>query len=81
MSTIPSVKVSSKNQISIPNVVRKRLNIKAGDNLLVDIHDGVIILIPKPSDYTVHMKGLYKEIWEKSDSTNYLNAERNSWTD
>ncbi len=81
MSGILSVKVSSRNQIAIPSAVRKRLNIKAGDNLLVDIQDGVILLIPKPSDYTSHMRGLYKEIWERSSSEKYLSNERNAWTE
>ncbi len=81
MSIPLSVKVSSRHQIAIPSTVRKSLNIKAGDNLLVDVQDGVIVLIPKPSNYTSQMKGLYKEIWEKSNSENYLSNERDSWKD
>jgi AbrB family looped-hinge helix DNA binding protein len=74
-----SVKVSSRFQIAIPSAVRKRLDIQAGDRLLVDVQDDVIILVPKPSDYTEQMKGLYKEIWEKQDSDQYLNDEREAW--
>lgn len=81
MNKTLSVKVSSKHQIAIPSAVRKSLDIKAGDNLLVDVQDGVIVLIPKPTDYTKQMNGLYKEIWEKSDSGNYLTEERASWTE
>jgi AbrB family looped-hinge helix DNA binding protein len=74
-----SVKVSSRYQIAIPSAVRKRLDIQAGDRLLVDVQDDVIVLVPKPSNYTEQMKGLYKEIWEKQDSDQYLNDEREAW--
>ena len=52
MSHNQSVKVSSRYQIAIPSAVRKRLDIQAGDRLLVDVQDDVIVLVPKPSDYT-----------------------------
>ncbi len=74
-----SVKVSSRFQIAIPSAVRKKLDIQAGDRLLVDVQDDVIVLVPKPSDYTKQMTGLYKEIWEKQDSDQYLNDEREAW--
>lgn len=38
-----SVKVSVKYQITIPQVVRQKLNIKKGDRLLMDVQDGVIV--------------------------------------
>jgi len=74
-----SVKVSSRYQIAIPSAVRKRLDIQAGDRLLVDVQDDVIVLVPKPSNYTEQMTGLYKEIWEKQDSDQYLDDEREAW--
>ena len=36
------VKVSERNQISLPSSVRKQLNIKPGDYLAVDVQDGLI---------------------------------------
>jgi AbrB family looped-hinge helix DNA binding protein len=74
-----SVKVSSRFQIAIPSAVRKKLDIQAGDRLLVDVQDDVIVLVPKPSDYTKQMTGFYKKIWEKQDSDRYLNDEREAW--
>ncbi len=44
--TTTTVKVSSKYQIAVPQIARKKLNIKQGDLLLVDVQDGMIILIP-----------------------------------
>ena len=63
MSDSITVKVSSRYQISVPSAARKRLNIQAGDRLLVDVQDGLIILYPQPTNYTDHMYGLHKDIW------------------
>ena len=79
MSTT-SVKVSAKFQISIPQIVRRKLNIKKGDRLLVDVQDGVIVLIPEPKRYADYLQGLYGEIWKGIDVQKYLNGERNAGT-
>lgn len=76
-----TVKVSSRYQIAIPSAARAALQIEAGDRLLVDVQDGVIVLIPKPSNYVGHMAGLYKEIWERVDTDKYLADEREAWTE
>ena len=79
MSEPVSVKVSSRYQIALPSAARRRLKIQAGDRLLVDIQDGLLVLIPQPKDYTTHMAGLYREVWEGVDTTGYLNEERDAW--
>ena len=48
MSKPVSVKVSSRYQVVIPRVARECLNIRSGDRLLVDIQDGLLILVPQP---------------------------------
>jgi AbrB family looped-hinge helix DNA binding protein len=75
-----SVKVSAKYQIAVPQIARKQLNIKKGDRLIVDIQDGVIILIPQPKRYTDALQGLHSEIWKDVDVQKYLSRERDSWT-
>jgi AbrB family looped-hinge helix DNA binding protein len=79
MTTI-SVKVSAKYQIAVPQIARRKLNIKKGDRLLVDVQDGVIVLIPQPKRYTDHLQGLHSEIWKGVDVEKYLNGERDAWT-
>ncbi len=74
-----SVKVSSRYQIAIPSAARKALDIQAGDQLLVDIQDGALVLIPAPADYTVALAGLHKAIWENVETDEYLNGEREAW--
>ena len=75
-----SVKVSSKYQIAVPQMARKKLNIKQGDRLLVDVQDGVIVLIPQPKRYTEYLQGLHGDIWKGVDIQKYLNGERDAWT-
>ena len=78
--TTTSVKVSSKYQIAVPQIARKKLNIKQGDRLLVDVQDGVIVLIPQPKRYTEYLQGLHGDIWKGVDVEKYLNGERDAWT-
>jgi AbrB family looped-hinge helix DNA binding protein len=76
---LPSVKVSNRYQIAVPQHARKRLKIKSGDRLLVDGQDGMIVLLPEPENYTQSLAGLHREIWEKMGE--YIISERNAWTD
>jgi AbrB family looped-hinge helix DNA binding protein len=79
MSEPVSVRVSSRYQISVPSMARKRLNIQSGDRLLVDVQDGVLILIPQPQNYTARLAGLHREVWQDIDTTAYLQEERDAW--
>jgi AbrB family looped-hinge helix DNA binding protein len=79
MSDTVTVKVSNRYQISLPSVTRKQLNIRAGDRLLVDVQEGMIILLPQPQDYVEHLAGLHREIWQGLDTTEYLKQEREAW--
>jgi len=79
MKNTVSVKVSNRYQISLPSVARKRLNIRAGDRLLVDIQDGLIVLIPQPNNYAKYLAGLHKGVWQDVDTTEYLEKERVEW--
>jgi AbrB family looped-hinge helix DNA binding protein len=79
MSQAISVKVSSRYQIAMPQAARKRLNIQSGDRLLVDIQDGMIVLIPTPKNYASKLAGLHRELWQNLDSSVYIREERDAW--
>jgi AbrB family looped-hinge helix DNA binding protein len=81
MSSPVSVKVSSRYQIAVPRIARNRLNIQSGDRLLVDVQDGLLILLPQPQDYVAHLAGLHREVWAGLDTTAYLQEERDAWND
>lgn len=76
-----TVKVSSRNQIVIPAEARKALGIEPGDQLIVSVRDGLIVLIPKPDNILAHLRGLHKEIWADIDVEEYINEERDAWQD
>jgi len=79
MKDATTVKVSKRYQIAVPARARQLLNINSGDRLLVDVQDGIMILIPKPDNYTEAMAGLHKEVWEDVSAQEYIDEERNAW--
>lgn len=75
------VKVSSKHQIAMPSAVRRKLNIRPGDHLLVDVREGYVVLMPEPSDYAKHLQGLHSDIWKGIEPEEYVRREREAWKD
>jgi AbrB family looped-hinge helix DNA binding protein len=73
------VKVNAKYQITIPKSVREKLRVKAGDRLLLDVQDGIIILLPEPKGCADYLQDLHGEIWKGVDVKRYLEGEREAW--
>ena len=73
------VKVSSKYQIVIPREVRKKINLKSGDRLIIKADNEKIIIYPQPKSYAKYALGLGKEIWQGIDATEYVRKERETW--
>lgn len=79
--TLPvTAKVSKRHQIALPSRARRALNIRPGDRRLVDIQDGLLILVPRPEDYVAHMAGLHRDVWADVDGAQYVDEEREAWT-
>ncbi|MGI8913371.1 MAG: AbrB/MazE/SpoVT family DNA-binding domain-containing protein [Chloroflexota bacterium] len=74
------VKVSSKHQIAVPAEVRRQLHIESGDHLLMEVRDGVAVLVPEPADYVARLRGLHQEVWQDIDAQEYVRGERDAWT-
>lgn len=74
-----TVTVSSKYQIVIPKDIRKKLDLHPGDQLLVRLEDGQVVLRSRPQSYAKHLRGLHKEVWRDLDATEYVKRERESW--
>lgn len=73
------IKLSSKCQVVIPKHVRKILEIGPGDELLMEVKEGSLIIYPKPKSYTNYMIGLHKDVWMNMDTDTYITKERESW--
>jgi len=73
------VKLSKKHQIVLPGEARKALSLKAGDHLLVVVKGDLVMLMPKPQNYTKALAGRGKGLYGKSEA--YLKKERESWND
>ncbi len=52
--------VTTKGQIVIPAIIRRRLGIKKGTRLHVEERDGQIVLRPLTRDYFQRMSGILK---------------------
>jgi AbrB family looped-hinge helix DNA binding protein len=79
MTLAKTVKVSRRYQIAVPAIARSQLNIQSGDLLIVDIQDGMLILLPEPKNYTQKLAGLHREIWEGVSAYEYVDRERQAW--
>jgi len=73
------IKISSKYQIVIPREVRKKLNLEAGDKLIIKANNEKVIIYPQPKNYTKYALGLGKEISQGIDATEYVRKERETW--
>ena len=79
MSSTQTVSVGRQFQITLPSSARQRLNIKPGDRLLVDVHGGILTLVPEPSSYTDRLASLHHQIWQDVDIAAFVEGERNAW--
>ena len=72
---MPTATLSSKNQIVIPREAREALHLKPGDQILVVVRGGKVILLQKPKSHSSALRGLARNLYGK----NYLKKERESW--
>lgn len=77
---MPSVKVSSKNQISVPSETRRRLGIEPGDRLDVAVVDDAIVLRKRPARASERLWGLAAgKGWYEPDPVTYVRELRDEW--
>ena len=77
---MPSVKVSSKHQVSVPSVARAKLGIRAGDRLEVTVTDVAIVLTKRPAHVSERLRGLGSGIWACVDPVEYVRELRGDRT-
>jgi len=75
--------VNIKYQVVIPRAIRKKVKVKPGQKLNINVSGEQIILSPTKGSKKLnwphdHIK-LLKNPWEGEDPLKYLEEERNSW--
>jgi len=73
------VRVSRKHQVVVPREAREALGVGAGDELVVEVENGRVLMKPKPRNYSKHMLGLHKNVWKGVKTESYVRTEREAW--
>ncbi len=75
------VTLSSKNQITLPVAVVRRLDLHPGRRLTVRLEDDRIVLRPEPEDWVEYFRGSMKGVYGKTfqEMDDYVRQERASW--
>lgn len=80
MTMVKSVRLSKKGQFVIPKDMRVALGVKEGDELLVMLENGRMIL-SRPHHSAKATRGLMRGAWGRTrrDLERYFDSERTSW--
>ena len=80
MTTVKSVRLSSKGQLVIPKEMRDALGVKEGDDVLIVLEAGRM-LITTPREFARTTRGSLKGTWGRNrrEIDQYLERERRSW--
>lgn len=75
------VKVTSKRQITLPAAIYKKLGIRPGQKMLLEVQGDKIILSPKTTSYTDLLAGSLKNVYglTSEEVNNYIRKERETW--
>jgi AbrB family looped-hinge helix DNA binding protein len=76
MNGVIRVKVSKKNQISLPSEARRKLGIQPGDTLMVHLIGDHLVVMPEPKDWASALMGFQYEIWKDIDALVYVREMR-----
>jgi AbrB family looped-hinge helix DNA binding protein len=69
------VTLSAKNQLVVPREAREALGLKPGDQILVVVRRGRVLLLQKPKSYGAALNGLGRGLYPKD----HVEKERQSW--
>lgn len=78
---MPSVKISSKRQITIPAEIFRLLDLKEGQRLMVEVEGDRIVLTARPVSLTKALSGVTKGLYggNPDQIDQYLDEERDAW--
>jgi antitoxin PrlF len=72
--------LTDKYQITIPSDIRKRLGMRKGDRLVLEVEEGKVVMRRLDKSLAAHCAGLGKEVWDSLGGADvYLDKERATW--
>ncbi len=71
-------RLSTKGQLTIPKEFREKLNIHVGDEVILYLKDGKIIVSPKVMHIGM-LRGLLREEIDVKKVDDFLKSERKKW--
>jgi AbrB family looped-hinge helix DNA binding protein len=72
--------LNQKSQVVISKEIRKRLNLKPGDQLAAVVEGDKIVLRPKPKNSAHRLRGLGKGTWgSRAKIDAYIERLRDEW--
>jgi len=75
---VKTSKISTKGQLTIPKEFREILNLHKGDEVILYLQGGEIVIKPKTSDLG-KLRGLLKEELDLEKAANFIEEERKRW--
>jgi len=76
---IAAAKVTDEYQITIPEEVRQRLGVRAGDVVYLSLEGNQVVLSVTPGSWTDATRGLGAEMWRAEGGAVAIERERDSW--
>jgi AbrB family looped-hinge helix DNA binding protein len=80
MLSMTTVKVSRKNQIAVPAAVRRRLGIRPGDVLDVEVEGSRVVLRARRPTALADLLAIAPDMWRGADAERYVDELRGEWT-
>jgi AbrB family looped-hinge helix DNA binding protein len=73
-------KIGKRGALIIPVEIRKKVGLKEGDDLLIEVDElGTIHMLKRPANFSAALRNLHSEIWNNVDPVEYVKEERASW--
>ena len=74
---MPTAKLSKKAQLVLPASIRKRLNIRPGDRLILEVEGDHVVLRKAPESDVDALRQYRSDAWK--DYEQELERDRNKW--
>jgi AbrB family looped-hinge helix DNA binding protein len=73
-------KIGKRGTLIIPAEIRKKIGLKEGDDVLIEVDEkGTIHMLKRPLNFSQALQNLHAQIWENVDPVQYVKEERASW--